>query len=161
MAKNGVIQGMPIDLSILPANCDHCAPGKQLHSSVPKVREGLKANKRLGRVYADLCGPMAVTSHTGNVYAMNIIDDYSGYVWSVPLRSKADACSAFQTWHKSVTVQIRDTLRILLTDNGELVSKSMKDYCDTYGIDHQLTAPYTSAQNGCTGRRFRKCAKCS
>ena len=98
MAKNGVTQGMPIDLSVLPANCDHCALGKQSHSSVPKVREGPKVNKQLGRVYADLCGPMAVTSRTGNVYAMNIINDYSGYVWSVPLRSKADACLAFQTW---------------------------------------------------------------
>ena len=85
MAKTGVTQGMPIDLSILPANCDHCALGKQSHSSVLKVREGPKASKRLERVYADLCGPMAVTSCTGNVYTMNIIDNYSGYVWSVPL----------------------------------------------------------------------------
>ena len=85
MAKNGVTQGMPIDLSSLPANCDHCALGKQSHSSVPKIWEGPKANRRLGRVYADLCGPMAVTSRTGNMYAMNIIDDFSGYVWSIPL----------------------------------------------------------------------------
>ena len=115
-------------------------------------------NEQLGRVYADLCGPMAVTSRTRNVYAMNIIDDYSGYVWSVPLQSKADACSAFQTWHKSVTVQTGDTLRILTTDNGELVSKSMKDYCDTHGINHQLTAPYTSAQNGRAERLHRTIA---
>ena len=158
MAKTGVTQGMPIDLSILPTNCDHCTLRKQLHSSVLKVREGLKASKRLERVYADLCGPMAVTSRTGNVYAMNIIDDYSGYVWSVPLRSKTDACSAFQTWHKSVTVQMGDTLRILITNNGKLVSKSMQNYCDTHGINHQLTTPYTSAQNGRAERLHRTIA---
>jgi hypothetical protein len=60
MAKNGVSQGMPIDLSSLPANCDHCTLGKQSQTPVPKTREGTKATKHLERVYVDLCGPMAV-----------------------------------------------------------------------------------------------------
>lgn len=101
---------------------------------------------------------MAVTSRTGNVYAMNMIDDFSGYIWSIPLRSKANACTAFQTWHKAVTVQTGDVLRILITDNGELVSKSMKDFCDSHGINHHLTAPYTSAHNGRVERLHRTIA---
>jgi transposase InsO family protein len=158
MAKKGVTEGMPIDLLLLPANCHHCAIGKQLHSQIPKIQEGVKADKRLGRVYADVCGPMAVTSRARNVYALNMIDDFSGYVWSVPLRSKADACVALQTWHKAVTVQSGDILRILVTDNGELVSNSMKEFCALHGIDHQLTAPYTSAQNGRAERLHRTLA---
>jgi hypothetical protein len=79
---------------------------------------------------------------------MNIINDFSGYVWTLPLQSKADTCSAFQTWHKAVTVQTGDKLRILVTDNGELVSKSMHNFCLSEGINHQLTAPYMSAHNG-------------
>ena len=43
MAKNNVSAGMPIDLSTLPPKCNHCAIGKQMHSPVPKVREGSKA----------------------------------------------------------------------------------------------------------------------
>ena len=46
-------------------------------------------------------------------------------------------------------------LKILTTDNGELVSKSMTEWCTTHGIDHQLTTPYTSAQNGRTERLHR------
>jgi hypothetical protein len=143
----GVTQGMPIDLSSLPANCDHCAIGKQSHSPILKKQEGVKLEMCLGRVYADVCGPMAINSCAGNVYALNMINDFSGYVWSVPLRSKADTCAAFQTWHKSVTIQSGDILRILVTDNGKLVSKAMTAFCDLHGIDHQLTAPYMSAQN--------------
>jgi hypothetical protein len=124
MAKNRVSQGMPIDLSSLLANCDHCALGKQSHTPVPKSREGAKATKRLERVYVDLCGPMAVMSRAGNLYSMNVIDDFSGYVWSLPLRSKAGACAAFQAWHKAVTVQTGDVLCILVTDNGELIHPS-------------------------------------
>jgi len=155
MAKNEVSQGMPIDLSCLPPKCDHCAIGKQTRSPVPKLREGAKATKRLERVYVDLCGPMPVSSRSGNLYCMNLIDDFSGYVWAIPLRSKSEACPALQIWHKAVTVQTEDTLRILITDNGELVSKSTQTWCQTHGIDHQTTAPYTSAQNGRVERLHR------
>ena len=116
MAKNGVSKGMPIDLSSLPPKCDSCALGKQSRSSVLKKREGDKADRRLGRVYVDLCGPMAVTSRSGNLYSMNVIDDFSGYVWSIPLRTKADAASSLQIWHKAVTVQSGETLKILISD---------------------------------------------
>ena len=155
MAKNGVSQGMPIDLSSLPPKCDHCAIGKQTHSPVPKIREGKKATERLGRVYVDLCGQMAVMSRSRKLYCMNIIDDFSGYVWSIPLHSKSDAFPAFQIWHKAVMVQTGDTLRIIVSDNGELVSKAMADWCQSLGIDHQRTAPYTSTQNGRVERLHR------
>ena len=155
MAKHGVTQGMPIDLSSLPPKCDHCAIGKQSRSPVLKTREGIKSDRRLGKVFVDLCGPMAVVSRSGNLYSMNLIDDFSGYVWSIPLRSKAEACPAIQNWHKAVTVQTGETLRALVSDNGELVSKAMRDWCQQEGIDHQLTAPYTSAQNGRAERLHR------
>ena len=155
MAKNNVSQGMPIDLSLLPPKCDYCALGKQSCSAVPKVREGAKSSRRLDRVYVDLYGPLAVKSRSGNLYCMNIIDDFSGYVWSIPLRSKSDAYPALQSWHKAITVQSGETLCILTTDNGELVSKTMKLWCQSLGIDHQLTAPYTSAQNSRVERLHR------
>jgi transposase InsO family protein len=148
MAKNGVSQGMPIDLSSLPPKCDHCVLGKQMHSSVLKIWEGIKATMCLERVYVDLCGPMAVSSQTGNLYCMNLIDDFSGYVWSIPIRSKSNTSLALQNWHKAVTVQSGETLCILVTDNGKLVSKSTEAWCQSHGIDHQCTAPYMSAQNG-------------
>ncbi len=39
-------------------------------------------------------------------------------------------------------------LKSLVTDNGELVSNSMNDWCASLGITHIVTAPYTSTQNG-------------
>jgi len=155
MAKNGVSEGMPIDLSSLPPKCDHCTLGKQSRSPVPKTREGSKAEKRLERVFVDLCGPMAVSSRTGKAYSMNLIDDFSGYVWSIPLRAKKEACAEIQIWHKAVTTQTGNKLRILVTDNGELVSHDIQDWCNREGIDHHLTAPYTSAQNGRAERLHR------
>jgi transposase InsO family protein len=146
---------MTIDLSSAPPKCTHCVLGKQTCSPVPKIREGPKATKQLERVFVDLCGPMPCVSRTGHLYAMHVIDDFSSYVWSLPLRSKGDASSVFQLWHKHVTTQTNLPLKCLVTDNGELVSKSMHEWCQSLGINHTVTAPYTSAQNGRAKRVHR------
>jgi transposase InsO family protein len=122
---------------------------------VPKIWEGLKATERLGRVFVDLCGPMPTVSCSGCLYSMHIIDDFSSYIWSLPLRSKEDVASVFQLWHKHVTTQTGLPLKVLITDNGELVSKSMKEWCLSLGINHIVTAPHTSAQNGHAKRVHR------
>jgi transposase InsO family protein len=155
MARKEAVEGMTIDLSSTPAKCTHCVLGKQTRSPVPKIREGPKATERLGRVFVDLCGPMPTVSRSGRLYSMHVIDDFSSYVWSLPLRSKADAASVFQLWHKHVTTQTGLPLKVLVTDNGELVSKSMKEWCLSLGIDHVVTAPHTSAQNGRAERVHR------
>src|SRR6266404_7032153 len=98
---------------------------------------------------------MSVASRAGNVYSMNVIDDFSGYVWSLPLKSKAAAFAVLRNWHKSVTNQSGHRLGKLISDNGELVSDASRAWCLAEGIEHQLTAPYTSAQNGRAERLHR------
>ena len=111
------------------------------------MHEGRKATGRLERVFIDLCGPMPAVSKFGHLYSMNIIDDFSSYVWSLPLQHKSDAINVLQAWHHTVERQTGEKLKIITTDNGELVSNSMTAWCRLHGIDHQLTTPYTSAQN--------------
>lgn len=60
-----------------------------------------------------------------------------------------------QKWHRAVENQSGHKLKILVSDNGELVSKAMEEWCGQLGIDHQRTAPYTSAQNGRAERLHR------
>lgn len=155
MARSQSVEGMPIDLSAAPPKCDNCILGKQTRTPVPKVREGLRATRRLERVHVDLCGPMSILSRSGRLYSMNIVDDYSGYVWSLPLWSKDKAMPVLQAWHRAVENQSGERLKILVTDNGELVSRPMSEWCSTHGIEHHTTAPYTSAHNGRAERVHR------
>ncbi len=143
---------MCIDLSTVLPRCDHCILGKQTCSSVPKVREGIRASCPLECVFINLCGPMPCASHSGHLYFINLIDNFSSYVWSLPLRSKDEAAPILQSWHHVVENQSNHCLKILVSDNGELISKSMWEWSSLHGIDHQMTAPYTSAHNGCTER---------
>jgi len=149
MACKGLVEGITIDLSSAPPKCTYCVLGKQTCLPVPKIWEGPKAGVKLEKVYVDLCGPMPCVSYSGHLYAMHIINDFSGYIWSLPLRSKRDTALVLQLWHKHVTIQSGLPLKSLVTDNGELVSNSMKDWCASLSINHIVTALYTSAQNGC------------
>jgi len=79
---------------------------------------------------------------------MNVIDDFSSYIWSLPLKSKSKAINVLCTWHHAVENQTREKLKVIVTNNSKLVSKTTTAWCTLYGIDHQLTVPHTSAQNG-------------
>ena len=148
MARSKVIQGMPINLSTSPPKCDPCIIGKQTRSSVLRVREGVRATRPLEHVFLDLCGPMSFTSHSGYLYSMNIIEDFSNYIWTVPLRTKSEALITFQGWHAKVKNQSGYQLTYLVTDNGELSPHVMTSFCSLRGITHLFTAPYTSAHKG-------------
>jgi hypothetical protein len=77
MALNDHAVGMHIDLSSQPPTCEHCILRKPTKSTVSKVWEGLKLDRRLEVVYVDLMGPQAVHSANRNRYSMDIIDNYS------------------------------------------------------------------------------------
>jgi transposase InsO family protein len=91
---------------------------------------------------------MSVTSRSGKKYLMNIIDDFTSYIWSIPLSSKDEAAKLLPIWQRAVENQSSAKIKMLVTDNGELVSRSVTDWCSQHGIEHKVTAPYTSAQNG-------------
>jgi Reverse transcriptase (RNA-dependent DNA polymerase)/Integrase core domain/GAG-pre-integrase domain len=155
MARSRVADDMPIDLSTIPAKCVACVLGKQVRTPIPKIRENPKSTEKLDRVYIDLCGPMSSPSRTENRYCMNVIDDYSSFSWTFPLKSKDDAILVLLAWHKAAENQCDSKLRSIVTDNGELVNYITKAWCDKYGIAHYTTAPYTSLQNGKVERLHR------
>jgi Integrase core domain len=108
----------------------------------------MRATRRLERVHVDLTGPMSITSRSGYLYSMNIIDDFSGYPWTIPLKSKADAFSKLCAWELAVCAQSGEQIGIYVTDNGELKSSAIRDWCASHSTTHHFTAPHISAQNG-------------
>lgn len=91
-------EGMPITLSIPPAKCEHCILGKQKRTPVPLVWQGACEDRKLGLIWVDLAGPEAIPSSNGYLYFMNIVDDCTGFVWTILLKHKSDALSSLQSW---------------------------------------------------------------
>jgi len=101
LAHSGNTTSMPINLSTEPPICDACILGKQTKSSIPKVRVGSRAARKLGIVHVDLMEHPDTVSTSGNKYIMDIIDDFSSYAWSIPLAAKSHAFTALQAWERA------------------------------------------------------------
>ena len=101
MAKKGTLTGAPVVSTLKPPKCESCVLGKQMKTPVPKKHEegpGHRATRKLEKVWVDLSGPHAIQSHTGNSYIMDIVDNYTSFPWSIPLRNKDDSFSELKAW---------------------------------------------------------------
>jgi len=99
-------------------------------------------------IFVDLTGPEAVKSVSGNLYVMNIVDDYSSHPWTFCLKLKSDALSTLQIWVCRAEAESGECIGIIRIDNGKLKSDAMNTWCNTNGYTLQFTALYTSAHNG-------------
>ncbi|KAJ3554241.1 hypothetical protein NP233_g12465 [Leucocoprinus birnbaumii] len=148
MATKSLVTGMHIDLSTAPPKCDACILGKQTRRHVPSTRTHAKSTRRLEIVWVDLAGPQEVASANGNLYFMNIVDDFSSYPWTYVLRQKSDALPVFQAWADKAEAECGECIGLIRSDNGELRSKEMDRWCFERRYKREYTAPYTSAHIG-------------
>ncbi|TFK95357.1 hypothetical protein BDV98DRAFT_474166, partial [Pterulicium gracile] len=85
------VTGIPqLDLSHIPGSCAPCILGKQVMTSIPKVREGCKSTRRLELVYIDLFGPVSIQSVRQTLHHVAIIDDFSSFPWGEDISEKSD-----------------------------------------------------------------------
>ena len=157
MVRNGTINGAPPSLlSHTPPKCDACVLGKQTRSPIPKRhKEKNKATRRLEIVWVDLARPEDVESKMGNYYIMNIVDDYTHYPWSIPLHTKDQAYKELRAWELARENETGLKIRTYCTDNGELKSNEMEAWLKSRGVQHQFSAPHTSAHIGRVERLHR------
>ena len=153
MAKEGVTIGMSTDISILPPICQFCILGKQMKKIVPKMRQGGTAGRLLEVIYVNLIGPEDgpedVASVGGAKYIRNLVDDLSGMTWTHLIKEKSQAEKSFVKWCTLMENESGQQVKCLQTDNGgEFTSVQFKSHLCQWGIQHQMTALYTSAQNG-------------
>lgn len=148
MINTDMVAGMNTNLSSEPAKCQSCIQGKQTRSSVPKEREGVKAEDPLHTVHIDLIGPQSVLSASSFHYVMNIIGNFSSYSWSIGLANKLEAFPKLVRWVSTVELELMRKIVIMRFNNGELKSAKLDVFVASKGIRTQWTAPHTSAQNG-------------
>jgi hypothetical protein len=103
---------------------------------------------QLEKVWVDLTGPMAVQSRTSNNYMMNIVDDFTNYPWSIPLKNKGEAYQYLKAWEIARESETGLKVGTYNVDNGELKSEEVKAWLESRGTQLRFTAPYTSAHNG-------------
>ncbi|XP_073360411.1 uncharacterized protein [Aegilops tauschii subsp. strangulata] len=90
-----------------------------------------------------------VASNTGYLYYLVILDGFTHYVWTFPLRRKSDALATLTAFYSYVTTQFGRPILALQTDNGkEFDNVAVRNLLASHGTIFRLTCPYTSQQNG-------------
>ena len=134
--------------------CKSCVEGKLHRTPFKKGRR--RAEKPLGLIHSDVCGPIGTQSLSGKKYFVTFTDDMTHYSWVYFLKSKSEVYSKFLEWKASVERISDHQVKILRTDNGgEYTSREFSDHLKANGIKHELTVAKNPEQNG-VGERLNR-----
>ncbi|GIL54486.1 hypothetical protein Vafri_10006 [Volvox africanus] len=127
--------------------CEPCVMAKHPHKPFPESLS--HANRRLGLLHMDLCGPMTVDSADGHKYIATFLDDYSEASHVVFLKRKSDAPQAVRETIVLLEKHCGEKVQDVRTDRGrEYLNSELSSFFAENGIRHQTSAPYTPQQNG-------------
>ncbi|KAG8500980.1 hypothetical protein CXB51_003070 [Gossypium anomalum] len=104
-------------------------------------------------VVIDVWG-LAHVSSNGFSYYVSFLDMYSRYTWIYFLKSKSGVLQCFLHFHQLVRTQFGQSIKMLQIDWGEYRTLSKELSC--LGIQHRVSCPYTSEQNGVAERKHRQ-----
>jgi hypothetical protein len=97
-----------------------------------------------------------IISISGYKYYLLILDDFSHYLWTFPLRQKSDTYPTLSHFIAWVSTQFSRTIRSIQCDNGrEFYNNASRDFFLSRGVHLRMSCPYTSPQNGRAGRMIR------
>lgn len=86
-----------------------------------------------------------IVSHSGYKYYLAVLDDYTHYLWTFPLRQKSEVLPTLRTFLAYVSTQFRLPVLAIQTDNGkEFDSTALHLLLAEHGIQFRLSCPYTS-----------------
>ena len=156
LIRNNLVTGINVDTMSIPSNsCEACIQGKMTHRSFPKQSQN--RSKTPGeRQLSDVCGPIPIKSIGGYKYFISFTDDASRYSQVLFLKDKGEAHQRIADYCAKVERQFGRYPRWLRFDNGkEYVNEKVRTWADSRGITLEMTAPYSSAQNG-VAERFNR-----
>lgn len=160
MFKNNTVNGLILKDQTSKGRCSSCIVGK--HSATPSPTSIHRASYPLETLHSDIQF-FDTVGLGGFKYALSFIDEYTGYMWQIPLKDKSSQSilTEFQRVDNLVENQFKRRIRTLHSDNGgEYSNKLMDAYLKSRGIVHHTIAPHRHEMNGLAERANRSAADC-
>jgi hypothetical protein len=133
--------------------CHACQLG--CYVRLPFSSSSLHATHAFDLVHCDLW-TSPITSMSGYKYYLVVLDNFSHYVWTFPLRAKSEAFPALRHFFTWVSTQFGLTIKAIQCDNGqEFDNSTSRDFFLSHVMQLRMSYPYTSSQNGKAERMIR------
>ena len=85
---------------------------------------------------------------SGYKYYLVVLDDFTHYLWTFPLRAKSDTFSTLKNFFAYVSTQFNTTVQSIQCDNGrEFDNTTSNLFLLSLGVTLRISWPYTSPQN--------------
>jgi hypothetical protein len=85
-----------------------------------------------------------------------VVDEFSHYSWTFPLRAKSEAFPTLSHFFAWVSTQFSLTIKVVQCDNGrEFDNSTSRAYFLSHGVQLCMSCSYTSSQNGKAKRMIR------
>jgi hypothetical protein len=133
--------------------CHACQLGK--HTRLPFFSSSSRAEKAFDLLHLDLWTSPVVTM-SGSKYYLVILDDFTHYLWTFPLKQKSDTFTTLSIFFAYVATQFSCTIKAIQCDNGrEFDNSSTRTFFLSKGAQLRMSCPYISPQNGKAERIIR------
>lgn len=112
-----------------------------------KIVQTIVASKPMEHWQVDLIDMSSVSKQNDNVnFLMNVIDIFSKFAWSFPLKNKSSKSIAYSLQQ---IICIEGSPEIIQSDNGtEFINEDFIKLCQRFNIKHRTSLPYKSNTNG-------------
>jgi transposase InsO family protein len=126
-------------------------PKKSKEHKIPRP----SADRKLGKVHSDICGPMSCTAgESGERYFITFIDDATRYVTVYLMKNKSEVVSRLKQFHAEMAAPESLKIGVLRTDGEEVyLSQELREYCKEKEILREVTPRYTPEANGVAERQ--------
>lgn len=94
----------------------------------------------------------------GKQYYISFVDAFARHTWIYFLTKKSDALFTFLVFKKQVELQSRCKIKQVQTDGGGEF-RSFVPHLQRFCIQHRISCPHTSEQNGLVEHRHRQIVK--
>jgi hypothetical protein len=120
--------------------CHACQLGR--HTRLPFTTSSSRAEQAFDLVYCDLW-TSPVLSLSRYKYYLMILDGFSHFLWTFPLRLKSDAFTTLTHFFAWVSTQFCRSIRALQCDNGrEFDNHASRSFFLTSGVQLRLSCPW-------------------
>ena len=133
-------------------HCDPCLRNKA--RSVTPSNPDQRGRSPMQFIHADIAGPfnnIEGGSYDEYNYFVSFVDDFTGFIYVLPLRHKGDVLEAFENY--IMFSKQFGSINRLRTDNArEFKSHAFANLCKRHGIFHEYSVKHTPHQNGTAER---------
>ena len=158
LVENSFVTGVRLESASSgdPFFCESCVYAKATRKTIPKAREGERANVFAGEVHSDLWGPAPVETKGKKRYYITFTDDKTRLTNIYLLAKKNDAFESYKDYEAWCRTQLDVPVKILHSDRGgEYLGKEFVLHLNSKGTTQKLTVHDTPQHNGVAERRNR------